>query len=334
MVLSPTDPQFATKLYSQFGNSWRIKQAESLFDYQPGESTATFTNLSIPSAIVTVASIPAAAMANAQAVCLAAGVRTEPLLDDCLIDVGMTGQDIYAASTAAVAAAGGLGASPSGSPSPGQVTPISIGQAVSGTIASTTEQADYTFTGTAGQAVYPQAHGDCAGTLTWDLLAPGGGDLAGSLTCHDLERVDLSSEGTYTIRVNGEHSGTGTYSFTVLAVPATVVTPVQLGGDRLRLPRRAPARRRTTRSARAARRRSTSSTVRRARRRSSGSSSPRVGPSWRQAARAMTCNGPISPVPGRTRCASPAITRPSGRTASACWRCRPPSSARSPPARP
>ena len=180
---------------------------------------------------MTVASIPAAAKANAEAVCLAAGVRTEPLLDDCLIDVGMTGQDIYAASTAAVAAAGGLGAFPGGSPSPGEVTPITIGQAVSGTIASVTDQADYTFTGTAGQAVYPQAHGDCAGTLTWDLLAPGGGDLAGSLTCHDLERVDLPSEGTYTIRVNGEHSATGAYSFTVLAVPQTIVTPVQIGAS-------------------------------------------------------------------------------------------------------
>ena len=105
-VLSRTDPDFDTKLYSQFGNSWRISQAESLFDYRPGESTATFTNLSIPSATVTVDSIPPTARSTAQAICQAAGVRSEPLLDDCLIDVGMTGDASYAAGSAAVAAAG------------------------------------------------------------------------------------------------------------------------------------------------------------------------------------------------------------------------------------
>ncbi len=36
VVLSTSDPAFETKLYSQFGNSWRISQSQSLFDYQPG----------------------------------------------------------------------------------------------------------------------------------------------------------------------------------------------------------------------------------------------------------------------------------------------------------
>ncbi len=229
-VLRRTDPDFNTKLYSQFGASWRISQAESLFDYQPGESTATFTKLAIPSAEVTVASLSPSALALAQSTCAAAGVRAEPILDDCLIDVGMTGDPSFASGSAAVAAAGAQGAASAGPASPGQVTPISIGQTVSGTIASAGDQADYTFTGTAGQAVYLQAHDPCAGTLTWDLLAPGGGDLAGSLTCHDLERVVLPSEGTYTVRVNGERTADGAYSFTVLAVPQTIVTPVKLGG--------------------------------------------------------------------------------------------------------
>jgi hypothetical protein len=230
VVLSPTDPDFHAKLYSQFGASWRIRQAESLFDYQPGESTATFMKLAIPSAEATVASLSPSALAMAHSICAAAGVRTEPILNDCLIDVGMTGDPSYAAGSAAVAAAGlGGRASTSTQTSPGQVSPISIGQTVSGTIASAGDDADYTFTGTAGEAVYLQAHDPCAGTLTWDLLAPGNGDLAGSLTCNDLERVVLPSEGTYTVRVNGERTAPGVYSFTVLAVPSTIVTPVQLG---------------------------------------------------------------------------------------------------------
>ena len=36
------------KLYRTFGDSWRITEAESLFDYAPGESTATFDKRRFP----------------------------------------------------------------------------------------------------------------------------------------------------------------------------------------------------------------------------------------------------------------------------------------------
>jgi RHS repeat-associated protein len=227
-ILSLSDPDFHTKLYAQFGNSWRITQAESLFDYWPGESTATFTKLNIPSAEVTVSTLDPAARSMAQGVCSAVGVRTEPLLDDCLIDVAMTGDASFAAATAAVAAAGGAQETASSAP-PASVTPITIGQTISGTIASPTQQDDYTFTGTSGQIVYLRTHATCAGSLTWALLAPDGHPLAGSLVCNDLERVVLPSEGTYTVRINGDRSASGAYAFSVLAVPATVVTPISAG---------------------------------------------------------------------------------------------------------
>jgi len=101
-----SDPKFEKKLYSQFANSWRISQAESLFEYRPGESTATFTNLKIPYSNYTVASLSASARAKAEAICAALGVRTEPLLDDCILDVGVTGDPGLAAAEAQVAAAG------------------------------------------------------------------------------------------------------------------------------------------------------------------------------------------------------------------------------------
>ncbi|HTW08321.1 MAG TPA: RHS repeat-associated core domain-containing protein [Acidimicrobiales bacterium] len=101
-----SDPKFEKKLYSQFANSWRISRAESLFDYRPGESTATFTNLKIPYSNYTVASLSASARAKAEAICGALGVRTEPLLDDCILDVGVTGDPGLAAAEAQVAAAG------------------------------------------------------------------------------------------------------------------------------------------------------------------------------------------------------------------------------------
>ncbi len=125
--LALSDPKFETKLYSQFANSWRISQVESLFDYRPGESTATFTNPRIPYSDYTVASLPASARAHAEAVCAALGVHSEPLLDDCVLDVGVTGDPAFAAAEAQVAAAGApTPASPSSALSFGDASNVSF----------------------------------------------------------------------------------------------------------------------------------------------------------------------------------------------------------------
>jgi hypothetical protein len=91
-AINRSDSQFQTKLYRQFGNSWRIKQSESLFHYWPGESTATFTNLNVPTKEVRAISLPSPTRSNAESVCRAVGVRTQPALDDCILDVGITGR--------------------------------------------------------------------------------------------------------------------------------------------------------------------------------------------------------------------------------------------------
>ncbi len=127
VVLDPNDPAFATKLYSVFGNSWRISQAESLFDYLPGQSTATFTDLSIPTAPATVAGLSDAARTQAAATCAALGVRVQPALDDCLLDVGLSGDPTYAASAAAFQAGmAGVPAARSTAPSPGGSAPPTV----------------------------------------------------------------------------------------------------------------------------------------------------------------------------------------------------------------
>ena len=225
-VLDRSDPMFATKLYQQFGDSWRVGQRESLFDYQPGESTATFQKPDIPSAEATIAGLSPDVRATAEATCRAVGVRNEPLLDDCTLDVGMTGDASYAADTAAVAASGAVVAPTTSTPA--DVTPISIGQTVTGSIASSNQTDDYTFTGVKDETVYLQSKATCSGSLRWELLGPDGGPLDGSVVCNDLLRQVLPSEGTYTVRVNADRNAMGAYGFSLLAVPATVVTPISL----------------------------------------------------------------------------------------------------------
>ena len=64
---------------------------------------------------------------------------------------------------------------------------------------------------------------------SWELRSPSGGSLASTGSCIDLARMPLPATGTYTIRFSGDHVTTGPYSFTLLAVPATVVAPITLG---------------------------------------------------------------------------------------------------------
>lgn len=85
------------QLYGQFGESWRVTEEESLFDYAPGESTATFTDRTFPDEPVRAASLPPAQFAAASAACKSAGVTEENLLEACILDVGASNDTTFAA---------------------------------------------------------------------------------------------------------------------------------------------------------------------------------------------------------------------------------------------
>ncbi len=76
------------KLYSDFSNSWRIGQSESLFSYESGKNTASYTDKDFPSKIY---SISQEAYQSAMKVCTNTGVFREPALSSCIYDVALTG---------------------------------------------------------------------------------------------------------------------------------------------------------------------------------------------------------------------------------------------------
>jgi RHS repeat-associated protein len=84
-----------TELYGRFGESWRIRQSESLFHYAKGESTATFTDRTVPRENVTLASLDPAARAKAENECRAAGITAPGPLADCTLDLAVTGDRSY-----------------------------------------------------------------------------------------------------------------------------------------------------------------------------------------------------------------------------------------------
>ena len=70
-------PLTSNELYGLFANAWRVPQANSLFDYGLGQSTATFTDVNFPKADITLADLPASIVAKAAQVVAAAGI-TDP----------------------------------------------------------------------------------------------------------------------------------------------------------------------------------------------------------------------------------------------------------------
>jgi len=94
-VILGTNPEFSL-LYSDYANSWRITQAESLFDYADRETTNTFTDLDFPKVQTTVATLAEEARSRAEAICRAASIIDPILLNNCILDVALTGEAGFA----------------------------------------------------------------------------------------------------------------------------------------------------------------------------------------------------------------------------------------------
>jgi hypothetical protein len=84
------------QLYKEYGNSWRIPQPESLFAYEVGETTATFTNLNFPKKVLTLADFTTQQKQEAERVCRTAGVTASAMLESCMFDVLVTGDRSFA----------------------------------------------------------------------------------------------------------------------------------------------------------------------------------------------------------------------------------------------
>ncbi len=97
--LNQAEKIFFDVVYKEFGDSWRISQTESLFDYPPGKDTGTFTNRSFPNSYLSLNSLLPPQIRQAEEICRKAGVESE-LMDGCIFDVGQTGDASFAQSAA------------------------------------------------------------------------------------------------------------------------------------------------------------------------------------------------------------------------------------------
>ncbi len=91
---------------------------------------------------------------------------------------------------------------------------------------------EYTFSGTAGELLQfgdPGAVACCS--IQWQLLAPDGTGLGGTwfTGSSTTQTFVLAQTGTYTVVVSGNIDDTGTYSFSLAALPAHQLFPIATG---------------------------------------------------------------------------------------------------------
>ncbi|GAB3941273.1 hypothetical protein GCM10028805_04250 [Spirosoma harenae] len=88
------EPNFSA-IHSAFADSWRVTNTTSLFVYESGKNTDSYTDRNFPK---TFPVVDPDKLAWAEGVCIAAGVTRQPELGQCTFDVGITGDTRLAQS--------------------------------------------------------------------------------------------------------------------------------------------------------------------------------------------------------------------------------------------
>ncbi len=94
-ILAAAATRFDT-FYPEYVDTWRITNDESLFHYEAGEDTTTFTIAGFPAAESNVESLREAAREAARDICRQAGITREDVMADCILDVAVTGKESFA----------------------------------------------------------------------------------------------------------------------------------------------------------------------------------------------------------------------------------------------
>jgi hypothetical protein len=106
-------------LYGDYADSWRVTDATSLFDYSgaAGDTgTDDYTDRSFPAGVLTVDTLPAALLAEAEAAADAAGITDPELRKAAILDFALTGDEQFAAGASGVAGDATVETEPAESP--------------------------------------------------------------------------------------------------------------------------------------------------------------------------------------------------------------------------
>lgn len=220
------------ELYGAFANSWRLSKGDSLLDYAPGESTATFTDMNFPDR----ASAPVDTQTSdaAAAACRAAGISDENLLRNCTLDIAATGNRQYARSYAPQQRRLSFNDAAPGSAlrGTGRVTTTAPAMRtrsviLEGRVRDAAADAFAPFDAFKGDVVYldPDA---CQKPRFAQLQGPDGKAIGGPAVACGY-RMQVPVDGTYRFDLNQFHDFAGPYRIGIVAVRPDRVTPLAPG---------------------------------------------------------------------------------------------------------
>ncbi len=207
--------QAYTGLYRTFGDSWRLSTADSRFEYtdKPHDS---FDLRQFPDTATSLDQLSADDRARGEQAC--ATVRDPERRDECIFDVGLTGEagiaDSYDVIEAIVNPAGVLAV---GSTSPTRtVEPETVDRY---RLEITTPGTIYLRNGEIT---------DATGFVSYTIADPAGVELATLPLGEDYGPLKVAP-GVYTISVEAPKDATASYGFSVLAVPADQKFTISIG---------------------------------------------------------------------------------------------------------
>ena len=210
----PAGPSF-DQLYRSFAPGWQVTATTSLFDYASGQSPKTFADPTFPDKEVTRAGLDAA---TAEQICRSAGVTAAPYLDDCVLDVALTGQSDFVTSaaqdqaSAATPASTGDGGEPASSTAHGT---LRDGDVVHGQITRKAGKVEYPLD--VGDATVVQIE-DVTGdppALRIEIAGPDGGQQPGFMVTRN-NQWRVVPHGSYRLVVSRPDEAGGAYSFRVV----------------------------------------------------------------------------------------------------------------------
>jgi len=208
-------------LYATFGESWRVSQADSLFDDLPGQDVARYTNRQIPNADAST-TVDTARRYAAAALCAKLGVTDPTILAACILDVALTGDPTFALGAAtAQTSFGGRGSGAAGGS--GKTVSVTVPTDVSGTLGVAGAADRYTFAGKAGAVLFLSSQACPSTPLHWSLVGPDGAPVPGTSSpgvCTAIGRVELPSDGQYTVVISApaDLAAAATYAIDIRTV--------------------------------------------------------------------------------------------------------------------
>ncbi|WP_433337849.1 nidogen-like domain-containing protein [Spirillospora sp. CA-294931] len=209
-----TDPLNLQQLYGSFGASWQATGKASLFRTKipPGGALPVR-----PPKVASVADLSPAARADAERVCREMGVAPGAALQQCILDVALTGDRTFAGNAAVVADR--LRSSVDLAALTGRVettATLPLNQNVQGRLDKAYVTDVFQFNLTAGQNLKVTTPGPCTGSGTFSitLVAPSGRaiDRTRGAGCGTLEATGLRESGRYQLRVHDTGGFTGAYT--------------------------------------------------------------------------------------------------------------------------